>query len=278
MPEITISAPYQLASTRHGTLLVNSNDLYMGQAFLRYGECFESEIDLLLGMLRFPGLVIDVGANMGVHTVPVAKELTRQGRSMLAFEPQPVIFQQLCANLALNGLMNVLALPYACGSEPGVVSFTAPDYRHQGNFGGVSMSAQGGISSVVTAPCHPLDQIVQEALVALIKIDVEGFELEVLKGAKNAIARSHPAMYVENDRLEKSEALIRWLMGQNYRLWWHIPTLYNPNNFLENKENVYGTTVSINMLCLHRDCNLQIEGPTEITDAKFHPLAAHTPA
>ncbi|MGA2887234.1 MAG: FkbM family methyltransferase [Terracidiphilus sp.] len=278
MPEISISAPYQLTETRHGTMLVNLNDLYMGQAFLRYGECFESEIDVLLGMLRFPGLVIDVGANMGVHTVPLAKELARQGRSMLAFEPQPVIFQQLCANLALNGLMNVQAFPYACGSKPGVVSFTAPDYRREGNFGGVSMSAQGGIFSVVTAPCHPLDEIVQEAQVALIKIDVEGFELEVLKGAKDVVARSHPVMYLENDRVEKSEALIRWVMSQDYRLWWHIPTLYNPNNFLENKENIYGMTGSYNMLCLHRGCNLTIEGSTEITDASFHPLATPAPA
>lgn len=223
-------------------------------------------------------MVIDVGANMGVHAVPMAMELARQGRTMLAFEPQPVIFQQLFANLALNGLMNVLALPYACGSEPGAVSFTAPDYRREGNFGGVSVSAQGSISAVVTAPCHPLDQIVQEAPVALIKIDVEGFELEVLKGAKNAIARSHPAMYVENDRVEKSAPLIQWLLDRGYQLWWHSSPLYNPNNFLGNKENVYGMTGSYNMLCLHRSCNIKVEDFTEITDASFHPLAALTPA
>jgi len=259
-------------------MLVNSNDIFMGQSYLRYGECCEPEIEILLSLLRFPGMVVDVGANMGVHTVPLALELARQGRAMLALEPQPVIFQQLCANLALNGLMNVLALPYACGSEPGVVSFTAPDYRREGNFGGVSVSAQGGISAVVTAPCRPLDEIVQQAPVALIKIDVEGFELEVLKGAKNTIARCHPALYVENDRVEKSASLIHWLMDHGYRLWWHIAMLYNPNNYLGNKENSYGTAGSFNMLCLHRDCNIKIEGSTEITDASFHPAAALTPA
>jgi FkbM family methyltransferase len=278
MPNAAIAAPYQLVSARHGTMLVNSNDIYMGQAYLRYGECCEDEINLLLSLLRFPGLVIDVGANMGAHTVPLAAELARQGRTMLALEPQPVIFQQLCANLALNGLMNVLALPYACGSQAGVVSFAAPDYRQQGNFGGVSMSAQGGISAVVTAPCQPLDEIVQQNLVALIKIDVEGFELEVLKGARNSIARCHPALYVENDRVEKSAPLIQWLMDRDYRLWWHIAALYNSNNFLGNNENVYGNTGSFNMLCLHRDCPLKIEGSTEITDASLHPMAAIAPA
>ncbi|MFZ1085690.1 MAG: FkbM family methyltransferase [Terracidiphilus sp.] len=278
MPEVIVAPPYQLVPTRHGTMLVNVNDTYMGQAFLHYGESFEAEIEVLLGFLRFPGLVIDVGANMGVHSVPLAKELARQGRQMLSFEPQPVIFQQLCANLALNGLMNVLALPYACGSAPGVVTFSAPDYRHEGNFGGVSMSAQGGISAVVTAPLHTLDEIVRETQVAFIKIDVEGFELEVLKGAKNLIARWQPALYVENDRLEKSQALIQWLLDQNYRLWWHTTAMYNPNNFLGNKENIFGNTGSINMLCLHQSRKITVEGLPQITDAAYHPLHAMAPA
>jgi len=57
MPEVTVAPPYQLVPTRHGTMLVNVNDIYMGQAFLRYGESFEAEIEALLGFLRFPGLV-----------------------------------------------------------------------------------------------------------------------------------------------------------------------------------------------------------------------------
>jgi FkbM family methyltransferase len=274
MPEVAIAAPYQLVPARHGTMLVNVNDTYMGQAYLRYGESFEAEIAVLLGLLRFPGLVIDVGANMGVHTVPLAKELARQGRTMLSFEPQPVIFQQLCANLALNGLMNVRALPYACGSAPGVVTFSAPDYCQPGNFGGISMSTQGGISAVVTAPCHTLDEIVQEAQVALIKIDVEGFELEVLKGAKNLIARWQPAMFIENDRLEKSATLIQWLLDHDYQLYWHTSAMFNPNNFRGNKENIFGNTGSINMLCLHQSRKITVEGATRITDANYHPLNA----
>ncbi|MGD0094867.1 MAG: FkbM family methyltransferase [Terracidiphilus sp.] len=278
MPDAVIAAPYQLVPTCDGAMLVNANDVFMGQAYLRYGESFKTEVDLLLSMLQFPGMVIDVGANMGVHAIPMAKELARQGRRMLAFEPQPVIFQQLCANLALNGLMNVQAFPYACGSRTGSVSFAAPDYRLGGNFGCVSMSRQASTTETMTAPCHTLDEIVGETQVALIKIDVEGFELEVLRGARKTIKRSHPVMYVENDRVEKSRELIEWLREQNYRLYWHIAKLYNPSNFLGNAENIYGHTGSFNMLCLHRDCPLKIEGTTEITDASHHPLTALKPA
>jgi FkbM family methyltransferase len=270
--EVAISAPYQLVAARYGAMLVNVNDMFMGQSYLHYGECFQLEVDLLLPLLAFPGIVIDVGANMGVHTIPLAKELARQGRRMLSFEPQPVIFQQLCANLALNGLMNVLALPYACGSTSGVVSFAPPDYANQGNFGGIAMSAQGGISAVMTAPCHTLDEIVQEAQVTLIKIDVEGFELEVLKGAKNVLNHFHPVLYVENDRPDKSAALIQWLMDNGYRLWWHTPALYNPKNFRENAENIFANILSYNMICVHHGSNVTVEGFAEITDPALHPL------
>jgi FkbM family methyltransferase len=276
MTELPIAAPYQFARTRYGTMLVNVNDIYMGQSILQYGECCQHEIDILLPLLKIPGTVIEVGANMGVHTVPLATELARLGRSMFVFEPQPVIFQQLCANLAINGLMNVTALPYACGSEHGTVSFTAPDYCSPGNFGGTSMSASAATPSVRTAPCHTLDSLIQDAPVSLIKIDVEGYELQVLQGASNILAHSHPVLYVENDRAEHSAQLIQWLMNQGYRLWWHITPAYNPHNFLGVHENTYGPVCFFNMLCIHQSRNCSLQGFTEITDPTFHPLASKT--
>jgi FkbM family methyltransferase len=292
-----IAPPYRLIPTRHGVMLVNCNDIYMGQSFLRYGECCEHEVQVLLGLLRHPkalpgllnsGLVVEVGSNMGVHTVPLAQELARQNRPVLAFEPQPVIFQQLCANLALNGLMNVTALPYACSSEPGQLSFSAPNYHCPGNFGGTSMlsassTPQSPVDSIVQrVPCHPLDNLVQlhfgDKPVALIKIDVEGHELRVLQGAQEIITRFHPILYVENDRVEQSRSLIQWLLDGGYRLWWHITRAFNPSNFLQNQENIYGDTCLFNMLCVHSASQLVIEGLPEIVDASSHPLTPAQPA
>jgi FkbM family methyltransferase len=274
MTTVPIGAPYRLSFTRHGTMLANSNDLYMGQALLRYGECCEIEIRLLLSLLKLPGMVIEVGANMGVHTVPMATELARQGRSMLALEPQPIIFQQLCANLALNGLMNVTALSYACGSEKGAVSFEVPDYRSLGNFGSTSMHT-GSESNTrhATVPCIRLDDLVPDATVGLIKIDVEGYELQVLEGSSKILARSLPVLYVENDRVDQSPRLIQWLWDHGYHLWWHIPRLFNPDNFFGVKENIYSNVSSFNMLCLPAYRNATIEGMMRVQDAFFHPLA-----
>jgi FkbM family methyltransferase len=271
--EVLVAEPYQLVPSKHGPVLVNWHDVYMGQALQQYGECCELELQFLLVLLQFPGLVIEVGANMGVLTIPLAAELARHGREMLVFEPQPVIFQQLCANLALNGLMNVKALPYACGQENGAVRFVVPDYRSRGNFGGTSMHARPlEAKRTETVQCVRLDDLVGSADVRVIKIDVEGFELEVLKGCVGTLERCKPVLYVENDRPELSAGLIQWLMDHEYRLWWHLPPLFNPDNHLGVTENAYPGVCSINMLCVPRSRSIKIEGLTEIVDASTHPL------
>lgn len=272
-----IAPPYQLTTTRYGSMLVNRNDIFMGQSYLRYGECCQFEIGLLLRLIAgqgpaSTGMVIEAGSNMGVHTIPLARELARQNRSMLAFEPQQVIFQQLCANLAINGLMNVTALPYACGARPGVVSFQAPDYLRPGNFGGTAMSSSPAAISTQTVPCCPLDSFVHGAPVALIKIDVEGHELRVLEGARGILTRFHPILYVENDRPEQSPQLIEWLWAQDYRLFWHITPAFNPDNFLGIQHNIYGDVSFMNMLCVHPSHKLTIQGLPEIADSSAHPL------
>jgi FkbM family methyltransferase len=273
MTGVEAAEPYRLVQSKHGPVLVNRHDFYMGQALLKYGEYSELELQFLLMLLRFPGLVIEVGANMGTLTVPLAAELARQGREMLVFEPQPVIFQQLCANLALNGLMNVKALPYACGKENGAVQFAVPDSRALGNFGATSMQASPvAATRTETVQCVRLDDLVGSAEVGMMKIDVEGFELRVLQGCVGILERSKPVLYVENDRLEQSAELIQWLMDHDYRLWWHIPLLYNRDNYLGVEEDIYPGIHSINMLCVPRSRSIKIEGLIEIVDPNFHPL------
>jgi FkbM family methyltransferase len=280
MATIAAAPPYELAASRYGTMLVNRNDIYMGVAYVLYGECCQQEIEFLLGLLPASGLVIEVGSNMGVHTVPLALELARQGRTMMAFEPQPVIFQQLCANLALNGLTNVTAKQNAVGATAGEVSFAVPNYRATGNFGGTSMASAEvleavgvGAGATQRVACVTLDSVVPESeSVTLMKIDVEGFELAVLEGAAATIERSRPLLYVENDRAAGSKALIQWLLDHGYRLWWHLPLLFNSANMKGVAQNIYPGVVSINMLCVPVGRECPVGGLQEILEAGIHPI------
>ncbi len=268
---VAVASPYELTETRHGTMLVNRNDVFMGQSLLRYGECSELELQFLLALSANPGMVVEVGANMGIHTIPIAQSLAKQNRLLFAFEPQPVVFQQLCANLALNGLKNVRAFPYACGTSNGPLMFEVPDYDRTGNFGSTELKPlQPGAGRTEIVQCFRLDNLLAEGLVGLIKIDVEGSELDVLKGSEGILGRCHPMLYVENDRVEKSPELIQWLFDQDYRLWWHIPPLYNPGNYRGDAENCYGNVCSFNMLGLHKSTPGQLDGMTEILDSHTH--------
>ncbi len=268
---IDVAPPYKLVRSRHGWMLVNPNDLYLGQAILEYGECCEIEVAFLLQILSLrPGLVMEVGTNIGTHTVPLAKALAQQNRRLVAFEPQPVIFQNMCANVALNALGNVSAWPSACGDRASTLYFSPPDYSAGGNFGGVSMSAEP-IAGGVAIPCIELDEVFGGETVGLMKIDVEGFELLVLQGAEVIIDRCRPVVYVENDRSEKSKELIEWLWSKQYRLWWHTPPLFNPDNFFTNPKDVYPQVVSINMLCLPRELAVPVNGLDEVI-VNRHPL------
>lgn len=118
-----------------------------------------------------------------------------------------------------------------------------------------------------------LQDVLQPGPVALLKIDVEGMELETLKGASEILAASRPVLYVENDRREKSPALIGWLRQQDYRLWWHVPPLFNPQNFFGVAENVYGNVGSCNLLCLPSEHAIPVEQMVEVGDPSFHPFA-----
>jgi hypothetical protein len=104
-----------------------------------------------------------------------------------------------------------------------------------------------------------LDNVVLERC-RLIKIDVEGMELDVLQGGAKTIAKLRPFLYVENDRKDRSDALIRYIDSLGYEMFWHRPPLFNPDNYFKNPVNVFGNIVSLNMLCIPRPSSISIQG------------------
>lgn len=230
---------------RHGPMLYNVNDAYVGRSLDLYAEYNNEEWALLKELVRPHTFVVEVGANIGSHTVPLAQHAA----VVYAFEPQRLVYQALCANLALNQLTNVFAWQCAVSDRPeGRLFMPELDPRKPYNFGAISMQDKPTSEAVVQLMLDSL-RIPQ---CGLLKIDVEGMELEVLKGAVDLIERFRPYLYVENDRAEKSSALIAWLQEKGYTLYWHLPPLYSADNFARYKENVFPGVVSVNMLCLPR--------------------------
>jgi FkbM family methyltransferase len=255
----------QLASRQGGLVLFNRNDTYIGASLRKYGE-FSGEETELFRLIAQPGrTVLDVGANIGAHTVDLSRFVGPSG-VVHAFEPQRLVFQLLCANVALNSCMNVFTNQVAVGAIVDTLLVPSLDPGQCHNYGGLSL--------LDSQPGEPVPLITIDSLglrdCQFIKLDVEGMETEALHGAVATIERFRPILYVENDRRGRSEELIGLLQSYRYRLYWHLPRLYRANNFRADAENIFGDKVSVNMICIPVEVpqstltNLrEVTGPTD---------------
>ncbi len=232
---------------RHGLFMFNRNDRFIGRSLDYYGEWCESELDLLLRFCGEGDVIIDVGANIGSHTVTFATAVGATG-AVYALEPQRMAFQLLCGNIALNILTNVHTLQKAASAQAGHAKISVPPWNEPHNFGAVSILNQsfpGDEVEVVT-----LDSLALPAC-RLIKIDVEGMEPEVIAGARETIEKCRPVLFVENNTVEHAARTIAAIEQSGYRAWWHLGLYYNAQNFYRNKENIFAPyKPEANMLCM----------------------------
>jgi FkbM family methyltransferase len=267
-----LSKDIAVVAGRDGLFLINRNDLYIGKSLELYGEYAGLEGKMLASLVRPGQTVIEVGANIGSHTVGLAKRVGPSGK-VFAFEPQRACFALLQSQIALNQLHNVIAFNEGSGADEREFWLPRIDYSGRGNFGGVSLQRSGS-GQQEKVKVRRLDDVFPDAPAHLIKIDVEGMEREVIEGARALIERGKPLLYVEHDRVEESAALISLIQDCGYRLWWHIPPLFNPGNFFDVDENKFGEFASFNMLCVHRSSRMNVEELVEIkSSTDRHPLA-----
>jgi FkbM family methyltransferase len=254
---------------RHGTMMYNVNDAFIGRSLDLYGEWCDDEV-FVLGQVLAPGdVVVDVGANIGTHSVFFAKRVTEKGL-VIAFEPQRLVFQTLCGNVAINGLTNVTCFMAAAGEARSRLTFPAIDPRQTFNFGAVSGSTDGDGEVVDVVPIDELGL----RRCTLIKVDVEGMEARVIAGAKETIARCRPALFLENDTVERSRELLETVESIGYKAFWQIAGYYNPKNFFGNRNDVFARfQPQANVLCVPRECPFEGLMPVEGLDDDWRKAA-----
>ena len=248
-------------NTRYGYMLYNKFDMYIGRSLDLYGEFSYYEAQIFDQLINQGFVVLDVGANIGAFTVLFSKLASQTGR-IFAFEPQRITYQMLCANVALNALLNVETFNHCVGNKKNLIDVTELEQYKITNFGGLSMGADA----------NKLSRKVRTILIDelelkqcnFIKIDVEGMEKEALLGAKKTIQKHHPIMYIENDRVEKSVELIKTIKEFGYVIYEHNPYLFNKENFFGCDVNIFGNIVSKNLLCIHNSIDMKVNGLKEI--------------
>jgi FkbM family methyltransferase len=267
---------YRLVRGRHGVFLVNPRDIYIGRSMVEYGEYSPDEWRLLANLIRPGAMVVEVGANIGALTVPLARTVGRAG-FVWAYEPQPLVFQLLAANLALNDCVAALPVMAAVGGQgaSGSVELARRDPAAEDNHGGIPLERlKSRPGEGLAIPLVSLDAALDPPRLTLLKADVEGMEQAVIEGASGLIRRHRPALYVENHAPGHSAGLISAILGLDYRLWWHLPPLFSEENFAGRAENAFGRFRAINMLCLPAELKTVVKGLRPVEGTEFHPAAA----
>ncbi len=148
--------------------------------------------EFVYDFLKSGDTLIDVGANIGCVTAAGSLAVGDSGR-VFSIEPHPQTFLHLQQTVQINHCTNVICLNVALGADTGVVRFT--DEKRKDDNNRVSLDSSAGMQ----VPCVTLASLIDEnrlARVAMLKIDVEGFEMHVLRGAESVLNRVD-CLYVE---------------------------------------------------------------------------------
>lgn len=233
---------FVLVSTNHGSLLVNRHDyrIVQGGAYGVGHQLLESsafdpeEVDVAVKLLEMrrahfgDGVVaLDCGANIGVHTIEWAQAMHGWGE-VVAVEAQERVFYALAGNITLNNCFNARAIWAAVGQEAGTINVPAPDYFTPSSFGSLEIRQTErtefigqaiDYSAEKASPTRmvPIDELGFRRL-DFVKIDIEGMEMEALRGARATIAAHRPVMMIE--RIKSDEGELRgFLEGFGYTLY-----------------------------------------------------------
>jgi len=229
-----------LAATDHGPLIVNRFDHHTGQDGRGFGVGFKilnepaheaGEISIAALILesrrrRFGDgvVVVDCRANMGIHTVSCATQMTGWG-FVIAIEVQEQIYYALTGNLAINNCFNVRLIRAA--GKNGIMKITNPAYLAPAGFGSLELRPAKKPEQIgqtidysdpefVSVDAITIDSLALKRL-DLLKIDVEGMECEVLEGAKRTIRQFLPIVIVEHLKTG-TEEIVKFLRHHGYHM------------------------------------------------------------
>ena len=193
--------------TKDHLFLVLEKDTFINECLEKYGHWEKPTMDICRSYLKSDSYVIEVGAHIGSHTV-ILSDICKDG-VVYSFELQKLIFQLLNANLLLNTCKNVYTYMEAVSDENKIESIGEIDYQNMNKFN----SGLGSLNAVRQYQGYPINIISLDNKFSeikkldLIKIDAEGHEVPILKGAKKLIKKFKPLILTEFDVNNKQEII-----------------------------------------------------------------------
>jgi len=200
-------------------------DNYIEWTLLSVGT-YEDEINKLIRISLKPGdNAIDIGANIGLQSIRMAQSVTNTGH-VYSFEPLFHLQNKFKRNIALNKFENVTLFPFALSDAADEITYSINENNwNQGTF---SLQHKNSGTTAQQITIKVADQLTEIQLLPhleLIKIDVEGFEFQVIKGLEKTIKKHKPRIIFEYDNNywgangQKIGDCFEFLRGMNYDLY-----------------------------------------------------------
>lgn len=250
---------------KHGVFSYFQNDQIIGRSLDLYGEYAEYEFMLMDHLIGPNDIIIDIGANIGLHSVWFSKHAFKG--EVHSFEPNEHNRNMLGRNLEQNYCKNVTIYTNIVGERQGMSFISSFDPKKPGNYGECSVLDSNPNQLYESVPMINIDSIPVKRL-DFVKIDVEGYEKEVLSGMKNTITKHRPGLLVEvNNSTTHIEHMWNLLAHQDYLLWWLPVRNYNPFNYFGNRNNIFLQGGIIDVLAMPRE-----KAPITDLDAIMEPV------
>jgi FkbM family methyltransferase len=232
-------------------------DDYIGDCIKKYGRFSPTEITFLEKYIKDDDNIIEGGANIGSHTIPLAKLNTRG--KVFCFEPQVDIYTTLKLNITLNKCKNVVSYRYALGNSNDIIRYnmsTAINKNNRGGFSIPSNNSLGANSYLIIKSITDFTDIYSLNHIKLIKLDIEGYEPIVLKTMTDLIMKHRPILFIEYNNKTFFE-IVSIIKPLNYTLFYFNTLVSQYNQFAGKQDNTV-QQCDVNIVCFPNDKEFDI--------------------
>jgi FkbM family methyltransferase len=227
--DLTVINNFTIVESIYGRFIVNRHNPLQAEALIKTGaphiDIEVKTILMIISRLSEGCVIIDAGANIGLISIPIARAIREKRGIVHSFEPQRMLFYALCGSAALNDLDNLFIHHNALGAHKGTLKIPRIDYGKTQYFGMVSLARQNEIEEYEKVSTTVIDDMKLPRL-DFLKVDVEGMELDVLRGSRQTIDAYRPWCWIEYIQVDK-KAIKDQFDGLEYRFY-----LMDPLNML----------------------------------------------
>ena len=236
-------------STRYGIATSVALDNAAARSLQAYGEWAEQETTLLSALLDEGQTVLEFGGDFAAHALWMSQVVGPLGQVHLA-EPRRIRFQQACANVAINGLDNVFTHPVWLGRGKGQASLA-------------SLTPVGRAGTDEKVRIATVDSLRLDAL-HLLKINLSHALVDTLAGAGETIRTHRPLIYARLTGLDEAQSEVEAIKALGYRVWSHVPYLYNADNHSGSDVNIFPGVVQQNVIAAPADGHFEFAERLEL--------------